>query len=78
MFDTRGNDINARRVDAAVTENVGELGNILFNTVEHPREQMPQVVREYLTRIDIGVRAEFFHLSPDHRTADRISVLCRK
>ena len=40
MFSAGGDDINSCRVDAAVTENVGKLGNVLFDTVEHPGEQV--------------------------------------
>ena len=35
-----GDDINAGRIDAAVTENVGELCNVLFDAVKHPGEQV--------------------------------------
>ena len=34
------NNINAGSIDTAVTENVGELGNILFNAVKSAGEQM--------------------------------------
>ena len=38
MFDSGGDYINSSGVDTAVTENVGEFGNIFFNTVKHPCE----------------------------------------
>ena len=54
---SRRNDIYARRVDTAVSENIGELGDILFYPVEYPREQMPQVVRKNLFGVNVRLRA---------------------
>lgn len=34
VFRTGGNDINSSRVNTAVTQNVGKLCNIFFNTVK--------------------------------------------
>ena len=31
-------NINSRRINAAVSEDVGKLGDILFYAVKHPRE----------------------------------------
>lgn len=76
VFRAGGNDIDAGGVDAAVTEDVGELGDILLQAVEHAGKQMPQVMREDLAGIDVGLRAEGFHLSPDVRPADRLSCAC--
>lgn len=60
-----GDDINAGRIDAAVTENVGELCNVLFDAVKHPGEQVAQIVRKHLFRVDLRLLAQGFHLPPD-------------
>lgn len=53
-----------------MAENIRKLGNILFDSVKHTGEQVAQVVREHLLRIDICLDAQCFHLPPDIRAAD--------
>ena len=48
-----GDNINSGRVDAAVTENIRKLGNILFNSVKHTGKQVAQIMRKYLLRVDV-------------------------
>ena len=48
MFRAGRDNIDPRRVDATVSENVGELGNIFFDAVEHPCKQMAKIVRKHL------------------------------
>ena len=50
MLGSGGNDIDARGVDACVSENICELGNILFDAVKGTSEQMTEIVREHLAR----------------------------
>ena len=52
-----GDDINSCCVNAAVTENIGKLGDVLFDSIEHTGEQVAQVVRKYFLRVDICLRA---------------------
>ena len=63
MLRAGGDDINACGVNAAVTEDVGELGNIFFHAVKRARKQMPQVVRKHFAWIDICILAELFHFT---------------
>ena len=58
-------DINSGGVDAAVAENICQLRNILFHTVEGSGKQLPQIVREYLAGIYPGSFAQTFHLRPN-------------
>ena len=53
MLRAGADNIDPRGVDTAVTENIGEFGNILFDAIKHAGEQVPQVMREHLVRIDI-------------------------
>ena len=65
MFRAGRDNIDPCRTDAAVPENIGELSNILFDTVEDTGEQMPQIVRKYLFWIHLCLNAEIFHFPPD-------------
>ena len=58
VFCAGADDIDARCVYTAMTENVSELGDILFDAVKYPCEQVAQVVRKDLVRIDIGFLAQ--------------------
>ena len=73
VFCAGRDNIDPCRIDAAVTENIGELGNILFNTVKYTGEQMPEIVRKYLFGIDLCLNAEAFHFPPDVRSAQRLA-----
>ena len=73
-----GNDIDSGCVDAAVAENIRQLGNVLFNAVKHPCEQMPQIMREYFLRIYPCLLAKTFHLPPDVGAADRPACSCNE
>ena len=69
-----GYDIDPRGVYTAVTEDVGEFGDVLFQPVKRAGEQMAQVVRKYLIRIHVRVLTQRLHLPPDIRTADRLAA----
>ena len=45
-----GHDVDARRVDAAVTENIRQLCNVFFHTIKCPGKKLPQIMREHLVR----------------------------
>ena len=69
-----GKDIDARCVDAGVTENVGQLGDILFDPVKRAGEQVPQIVREDFLRRYACLTTEIFHLSPDVAAVERFTA----
>ena len=48
MLGGGSNDIDACGVDARMTENVSELGNILFNTVKGTGKQVSKIMRKHL------------------------------
>ena len=52
VFRACADDINSRRVDTAVAENIRQFCDVLFDSVEHPCEQVAQIVRKDLLRID--------------------------
>ena len=73
MFIAGGNDVNSGCVDTAVTENIGKLGNVLFNPVKCAGKQMPQVMRKDLFRVYPRLPAKAFHLPPDIGAVHRFS-----
>ena len=78
MLRSGGDDINAGRIDAAVSENIRKLGNILFDAVKDTGEQVPQVMGEHLLRVDIRLRTQGFHLPPDVGAADGLTCAGHK
>ena len=42
--------IDARRVNAAVAQHIRQMRDIPARFIKNPREQMPQIVGEYLRR----------------------------
>ena len=44
VFPSAGNNINPRGVDAAVSQNICQLCDILVNGIETPGKKMPQIV----------------------------------
>ena len=51
MFKAGGDDVDAGRIDVAVAENVRQLGDVLFDPVEHPCEQVAEIVGKDFLRI---------------------------
>ena len=47
---TGRNDIYTGRVDAGMSENIGELGYILFDAVKRAGKKVPQIMRKHLRR----------------------------
>ena len=69
VFIASGDNINSCRVDAAVTENICELCNILFDTIESAGEQVAQIVWKNLLRIYSCLLTQAFHFPPNVSTA---------
>ena len=64
MFVAGGDNINSCGVDTAVTEDVCELGNVLFYAVECSCEQVAQIMRKHLLRIYPCLLTKAFHFTP--------------
>lgn len=52
VFRAGGDDIDAGRIDAAVTEDIRQLGNVFFDTVKYTGEQVAQIVGKHLLRVN--------------------------
>ena len=74
MFRPGGHNIDPCCVDAAVTKNIRQLGEILLNTIEGPREQLAQIVGEHFACLYTGCFAKGFHLGPDVAPIQRLAV----
>lgn len=78
MFIAGGNDVNTGGIDTAVTENVGELGNVLFNVVKNTSEQVAQIVGKHLLWIYPRLLTKVFHFSPNVGSAQRSARSCNE
>ena len=65
MLHTCGHDIDPGGVDAAVPQNICQLGNVLFNAVKRPGEQLAQIVGKDLAGLHPRRFTELFHIRPD-------------
>lgn len=59
------NKVNARRFDARMPENIRQLDDLLVCAVKRRCEQMAQVVRKDLPRVDARAGAQLFHFRPN-------------
>ena len=73
MLITGGDDIDTSSVNAAVTENIGELGDVLFKLVKCSCKEMAQIVRKHLIGIDVCLFAQRFHFTPNICTVDGLA-----
>lgn len=58
-----------------MTEDIGELGDVLLNAVERAGKKMSQVMRKHFARVDIRVPAKLFHFTPYIRSVDGLARL---
>ena len=65
MLHTCGHDIDPGGVDAAVAQDIRQLGDILFDAVKGPGKKLPQIVGEYFGCLYLSFFAKLLHLSPD-------------
>ena len=75
MLGAGGYDIDPGGVDTVVTQNIRQLGNILFNAVECPGEELSQIMGKDFRGIDPGGSAQPLHLRPDVTAVYGLSVL---
>ena len=68
-----GHDVDARRVDAAVTENICQFCNILLHTIESPGKEFPQIVGKHLSRRYSRRFTQCLHIPPDIAPVQGIS-----
>lgn len=73
VFRAGGHDIDPGGFDAAVAQNVRQLGDVLFHAVEGAGKELTQIVGEYLAGIHPGGFAERLHLLPDVAPVQGIS-----
>ena len=74
VFIASGDNINSCGVDAAVTENVSELGNILFDTIEGSCEKVAQIMGKYLLWIYPCLLTKAFHFTPNVGSAHWLAI----
>ena len=60
-----GADVDTGGVDAAVAQQIGQLGQVLVQPVERAGEQVAEVVGKHFFVGDAGGAAQGLHLAPD-------------
>ena len=78
MFHAGGDDINPCCIDAAVAQNIRQLGDVLFDAVKCPGKQLSQVVGKHLAFLDTGSFTPLFHLPPDTTAVQGLAVFADK
>lgn len=73
MLNTSGHNIDPSGVDGTVTQDVGQLGNILFDSVESAGKKLPQIMGEHLAWLYTGSLAQFLHSGPNITTVQRFA-----
>ena len=58
VFGSGGDYIYASCIDTTVPKYVGELCDVLLDTVEYPGEEMTEIVREHLLRVYVSLFAK--------------------
>ena len=74
MLLSGSHNIDTGGVNGAVTQNTGQLGNVLFNAVKGSGKQLSQIVRKHLAFFDTGDFTQLLHLPPDAAAVQRLSV----
>ena len=54
-------------LNATVSKDVRQMGQVLLNGIKAAGKQVPQVVRKHLAGIHSGAGTEFFHIMADIR-----------
>ena len=75
MLCTGGHNIDSRGIDAAVAQNIRQLGNVHFDTVECPGKQLAQIIGKNFGRRYSGLSAKLLHLPSDAASIQRPSIL---
>ena len=65
MFIARRRRIDPCCLNTGMAQDLGQPEQIFPGPVEGKREQVPEIVGEYLLLIDAGFPAKFFQLTPD-------------
>lgn len=76
MLGSGGHDIDSRRIDTAMAQNVRKLGNILLNAVKRARKEFTQIVWENFLGINLCSNTQLLHICPDVTSIYRTSCAC--
>ena len=75
MIFAGGSGIDACRIDTGMTEDVGEIENILIFMIIRSCEEMTEVMRKNLFGVDAGNFGNLFHFRPDITAVEWVSFL---
>ena len=78
MFSAGAYNINACGVNATVTENICQLGDVFLNTIECSGKEFSQIVRKNLAGFYVCCFTKFLHVRPDVASVQRVTVASNK
>lgn len=78
VFRSGGHNIDPGRIDAAVAQNICQLGNILLNAVKSPGKELAQIVRKYFGWVHTRRMTQPLHLCPYIAAIQWPSISCDK
>ena len=73
MLYTGCDNIDTGSIDGAVSQNIGQLGDVLFDAIESAGKEFSQVVGKDLRRLHAGSLTQFLHSGPDITTVQRFA-----
>ena len=74
MLRSGGDQVDAGRLHAGMTQHVSELGNVPANFIKCPGEQVPQIVGEHFGRGYPSRFTQGLHLCPNLLSGHGLSV----
>ena len=74
VFRAGCHNIDSGGVDAAVAQNIRQLGNVLFNTIKGSGKQLAKIMRKHLACLYMCLFAERLHLCPNTASIQRLSI----
>ena len=74
VFCAGGHNVNPCCVNAAVSQNIGQLGDVFLNATKSPGKQLAKIVWKHFTGFYSRCLAEGFHLRPDITPIQQLPV----
>ena len=65
MFRRARDEVNARRLNARMAQNIRELDDVLVRAIKRRRKQVTQIMREDLPCIHTRAGSQLFHFRPN-------------
>ena len=78
MFGAGGHNIDPGGINAAVSQDIRQLRNVLLDPVKSPGKELAEVMGKYLGFLDTRFPAKLLHLSPNAAAVQRLAAFSKK